>query len=60
MFIKGDFMTEKIKLRSEIDDKYKWDLTTIYQNEEKWQKDYEKAQSLLEKVALYRKKFLLK
>ena len=46
MFIKGDFMTEKIKLRSEIDDKYKWDLTTIYQNEEKWQKDYEKAQSL--------------
>ena len=58
MFIKGDFMTEKIKLRSEIDDKYKWDLTTIYQNEEKWQKDYEKAQSLLEKVALYRKKFL--
>ena len=38
MFIKGDFMTEKIKLRSEIDDKYKWDLTTIYQNEEKWQK----------------------
>lgn len=58
MFIKGDFMTEKIKLRSEIDDKYKWDLTTIYQNEEKWQKDYEKAQSLLEKVPLYRKEFL--
>ena len=33
LFIERDKM-EKIKLRSEIPDKYKWDLTKIFKNEE--------------------------
>ena len=32
---------EKQKTRDLIDDKYKWDLTTIYKIDEDWYKDYE-------------------
>ena len=33
-------MPEQEKLRSEIDDKYKWDLTKIYEKYEDCEKDY--------------------
>ncbi len=51
-------MDNKIKLREEIQDKYKWDLTTIYKNDEKWEKDYKKAEKLLEEIPNYKKAFL--
>lgn len=34
-------MAEKILTRAEIPEKYKWNLTHIYENDEAWEKDYE-------------------
>ena len=33
-------MAEEIRKRSEIEDKYKWDLTHIYASDEAWEKDF--------------------
>lgn len=41
-------MAKKQKLRSEIDERYKWDLTTIYKTEKDFEKDYSKVK---EKIA---------
>ena len=32
-------MAEEIRKRSEIEEKYKWDLTHIYASDEEWEKD---------------------
>ena len=48
----------KEKLRSEIDDKYKWDLTLIYKTIEDFEKDYKKAKEKIEKVSSYKDKYL--
>ena len=59
MFNKGETMPDnKEKLRSEIDDKYKWDLTLIYKTIEDFEKDYKKAKEKIEKVSLYKDKYL--
>ena len=34
-------MTNKLKKRSEIDDKYKWDLSLMYKSEEQFEKEKE-------------------
>ena len=34
-------MAEEIRKRSEIEDRYKWDLTHIYASDEAWEKDYQ-------------------
>lgn len=39
--MKGNVMTIKDKIRDEIDDKYKWDLSQIYKTEDEWLKDFE-------------------
>ena len=44
---------EKQKLRSEIDEQYKWDLTPIYANKEVWYEDYTRAKSLIEEIKNY-------
>ena len=44
----------KEKLRSEIEDKYKWDLAVIYSSDEEWQKDYEEVKSLLPCIEKYK------
>ncbi len=44
----------KEKLRSEIEDKYKWDLAVIYSSDEEWQKDYEEVKSLLPSIEKYK------
>lgn len=51
-------MPEQEKLRSEIDDKYKWDLTKIYEKYEDWEKDYFTAKQKIEEVSSYKDKFL--
>ena len=51
-------MDNKIKLRSEINDDYKWDLTTIYKSDEDWKKDFKRAEKLLEKISFYKDDFL--
>lgn len=51
-------METKEKLRSEIEEKYKWDLTTIYQSDAKWNEDYKKAQKEIIKINNYKDTFL--
>jgi len=51
-------MGKKQKLRSEIDDKYKWDLTTIYKTEEDFDKDYNKAKEMIKIFSEENKEFM--
>ena len=48
----------KEKLRSEIEEKYKWDLTKIYENDEEWEKDYKEVSSNLKDIEKYKGKIL--
>ncbi len=43
-------MTDKQKLRSEIDKKYKWDTDSIYSTVEEWEADFAKLLPLLEPI----------
>lgn len=45
---------EKESLRSEIDNKYKWDLEKIYKNKEEVEKDMQKAKELTEEFLKYK------
>ena len=40
-------MAQKQKTRSEVDNKYKWDLTTIYKTDAEFQIDYEKVNKMI-------------
>ena len=42
------------KLRSEIEDKYKWDLTLMYKNEEEYQKDFDELKKLVSEIKKYK------
>lgn len=48
----------KEKLRSEIEEKYKWDLTKIYENDEEWEKDYKEVSNSLRTIEKYKGKIL--
>lgn len=45
---------ERIPKRSEVDEKYTWDLTDIYPTDEDWERDFEKFSALPEKIAAYK------
>lgn len=45
---------EKQKLRSEIDDKYKWDLSSIYSSEEEFLSELKKLKDDIKKVEKYK------
>ena len=45
---------EKQKTRDLIDDKYKWDLTTIYKIDEDWYKDYEILDKEITKIVSFK------
>ena len=47
-----------VPLRSEIDDKYKWDLTKVYPSDEAWEEDLKKVKDLSPKFADYKGKLL--
>lgn len=49
-------MEIKQKIRSEIDEKYKWDLSSIYSSKEDINKDFDLAQSLSKKIIEYKNK----
>lgn len=51
-------MAKEEKIRSEIEDKYKWDLTPIYKSEDDWKKDYEEVKNGIEKVKDFKNTFL--
>lgn len=45
---------EKQKTRSEIEEQYKWDLTTIYKSDESWYEDLEKVSKEVNKISDFR------
>ena len=45
---------EKQKTRSEIEEQYKWDLTTIYKSDELWYEDLEKVSKEVGKISDFR------
>ncbi|MBE6153104.1 MAG: oligoendopeptidase F [Firmicutes bacterium] len=47
-------MIVKEKLRSEIDNKYKWNLNTMYNSDEAWESDYEYIKNKLTLVDNYK------
>lgn len=51
-------MAKKQKLRSEIEKKYKWDLSPIYKCDEDWYKDLELVSKEVEKVSDYKGKIV--
>ena len=46
-------MAEEIRKRSEIEDKYKWDLTHIYASDEAWEKDYDAVTAEVGTLAVF-------
>ncbi|NIP42711.1 MAG: oligoendopeptidase F [candidate division Zixibacteria bacterium] len=42
--------SKTIPQRSDIEDKYKWNLTDLYESDAEWEKDYKKAQEMLTKA----------
>lgn len=51
-------MAKKQKLRSEIEEKYKWDLSPIYKCDEDWYNDLETVSKEVEKVSSYKGKIV--
>ena len=51
-------MAKEEKLRCEIEDKFKWDLTKIYKDEKEWQKDFDDVKEKILKVLEYKDSFL--
>ena len=45
---------EKQRTRDEIEEKYKWDLTTIYKSDEEFNKELKNVKEELEKVTNYK------
>lgn len=43
--------------RNEIDNKFKWDLSTIYPNMEEYNKDFEKVKNDIPKLKNYKDTF---
>ena len=43
-------MAKEEKLRCEIEDEHKWDLTKIYKDEKEWQKDFDDVKEEILKV----------
>ncbi len=44
---------EKLPARGEIDDKYKWKLEAMYQDNSFWEKDYESVSASLKKIGAF-------
>ena len=47
-------MSEVIKERKEIEEQYKWDLTTLFESDEVWGKELERLDAMTEELAAYR------
>ena len=47
-------MAKKIRQRNETDDKYKWDLESMYPNEQKWESDLLAVKDKVRELAGYR------
>lgn len=49
-------MNKKLKNRSEIDNKFKWDIESMYADNNAWESDYEKSLSLSDEYKKYQGK----
>ncbi len=47
---------KKLKLREEIDSKYKWNIEAMYADNDAWETDFEKVKELAEKVVSFQGK----
>lgn len=54
--ITQNMKAQELPTRDQIDDKYKWDLTDIYENEDLWEKDLEWVKSQIPEVKKYQSK----
>lgn len=52
-------MAKEEKLRCEIKDEYKWDLSKIYKDEKEWQKDFDDVKEEILKATSYKNSFLI-
>jgi oligoendopeptidase F len=46
----GSADTKNIPQRSDIEDKYKWDLSDLYESDQAWEEDFKKVQDMLTKA----------
>lgn len=44
------------KERKDIEEKFKWDLSSLYENEELWEKDFKKSKAITEEIINYKGK----
>ncbi len=49
----GEKKFKKLPKRNEIDNKYKWNLEAIFQDENVWEEDFKKAKTLAEQIKEY-------
>ena len=49
---------DKILTRDEIKEEDKWDVDTLYQTKEEFDKDYQRIQNMINELANYKDKFL--
>ena len=49
-------MAKELPKRNEIEEKFKWNLEDIYENNDEWEKDYNKVQELLPEIEKYKGK----
>ena len=47
-----------VPLRSDIDDKYKWDMSAVYASEQAWEEDLNRVKELYPELANYKGKLL--
>lgn len=47
-------MAKELPARQEIDNQYKWNLESIYQSDENWEKDFKKVKEMLNQVDDYK------
>lgn len=54
LLFSGSVAFSQMKVREELDDKYKWDLTHLYATDEAWKQEKERIQQEMQKVAQYK------
>lgn len=47
-------MSRTLKERKDIDNKYKWDLKTLFESDEAWEEDFKKVKELSKKIKEYK------
>jgi len=51
-------MAKTEKVRSDIEDKYKWDLSSLFKNDEEYKKSYDKVFELVDEVVKFKGKIM--